>query len=51
MIKLAMIGAGGYAYNLMKWIWEIPERIKIVAVTSNPARKSPGRAACQERRG
>ncbi|MGB8227300.1 MAG: Gfo/Idh/MocA family oxidoreductase [Sedimentisphaerales bacterium] len=49
MVKLAMIGAGGYAFNLMKWIWEIPEKIKIVAVTSNPARKSPGRAACQEK--
>jgi predicted dehydrogenase len=49
MIKLAMIGAGGYAYNLIKWIWEIPDKIKIVAVASNPARKSPGRAACQEK--
>jgi predicted dehydrogenase len=49
MIKLAMIGAGGYAYNLIKWIWEIPDKIKLVAVTSNPARKSPGRAACQEK--
>lgn len=49
MIKLAMIGAGGYAYNLIKWIWEIPDKIELVAVTSNPARKSPGRTACQER--
>jgi predicted dehydrogenase len=49
MIKLAMIGAGGYAFNLIKWIWEIPDKIQIVAVTSNPARKSPGRAACQEK--
>lgn len=49
MIKLAMIGAGGYAYNLIKWIWEIPDKIKLVAVASNPARKSPGRTACQEK--
>ena len=45
MIKLAMIGAGGYAFNLMKWMWEIPDKYQIVAVSSNPARKSPGRAA------
>jgi predicted dehydrogenase len=49
MIKLAMIGAGGYAYNLIKWIWEIPDKITLVAVSSNPARKSPGRTACQEK--
>ncbi len=49
MVKLAMIGAGGYAFNLIKWIWGIPDKIELVAVTSNPARKSPGRAACDEK--
>ncbi|MEN6386386.1 MAG: Gfo/Idh/MocA family oxidoreductase, partial [Phycisphaerales bacterium] len=49
MLKLAMIGAGGYAFNLIKWIWEIPELISIVAVSSNPARHSPGRSACQQK--
>ncbi|OHB57089.1 MAG: hypothetical protein A2173_04160 [Planctomycetes bacterium RBG_13_44_8b] len=49
MVKLAMIGAGGYAFNLIKWIWGIPDKIKLVAVTSSPTRKSPGRAACQEK--
>jgi len=49
MIKLAMIGAGGYAHNLIKWIWEIPDKIELVAVTSNPKRNSIGRTACQEK--
>jgi predicted dehydrogenase len=49
MVKLAMIGAGGYAFNLIKWIWEIPDQITLVAVSSNPSRHSPGRAACQEK--
>ncbi len=49
MIKLAMIGAGGYAYELIKRIWEVPDRIRLVAVTSNPARQSSGRAACREK--
>ncbi|MFA5293235.1 MAG: Gfo/Idh/MocA family oxidoreductase [Phycisphaerae bacterium] len=49
MIKLAMIGAGGYAYNLIKWIWEIPDKIELVAVTSNPKRNAIGRTACQEK--
>lgn len=49
MVKLAMIGAGGYAFNLIKWIWDIPDAITLVAVSSNPARHSPGRAACLEK--
>ncbi|MCE5341874.1 MAG: Gfo/Idh/MocA family oxidoreductase [Planctomycetaceae bacterium] len=49
MVKLAMIGAGGYAFNLIKWIWEIPDAISLVAVSSNPSRHSPGRAACLEK--
>jgi predicted dehydrogenase len=49
MLKLAMIGAGGYAFNLIKWIWEIPDFISLIAVSSNPSRQSPGRAACREK--
>jgi predicted dehydrogenase len=44
-----MIGAGGYAFNLIKWIWEIPDQIDLIAVSSNPARHSPGRAACKQK--
>ncbi len=49
MVRLAMIGAGGYAFNLIKWIWDIPDAITLVAVSSNPSRNSPGRTACQEK--
>lgn len=49
MIKLAMVGAGGYAYELIKRIWDIPDKIKLVAVTSNPTRKSSGRSDCQSK--
>ena len=44
-----MIGAGGYAYELLKRMWEIPEAIEVVGVSSNPTRKSAGRSVCQER--
>ena len=49
MVKIAMVGAGGYAYLLIKLIWTIPEKCQLVAVTSNPERKSPGAAACREK--
>jgi predicted dehydrogenase len=49
MIKLAMIGAGGYAFNLMKWMWEIPDKYQIVAAKSRPTGISAGRTACQEK--
>jgi len=49
MLKVAMIGAGGYAYELIKRMWTIPEKYELVAVTSNPTRKSAGKAACAEK--
>jgi predicted dehydrogenase len=49
MIKLAMVGAGGYAYELIKRIVDLPDKIKLVAVTSNPKRKSSGRSFCQSK--
>jgi len=49
MLKVAMIGAGGYAYELIKRMWTIPEKYELVAVTSNPTRKSAGKAACTEK--
>jgi predicted dehydrogenase len=47
MIKLAMIGAGGYAYELIKRILNLPDKIELVAVTSSPTRKSSGRSFCR----
>ena len=49
MIKIAMIGAGGYAYMLIKWMWTMPEKYELVAVTSNPARKSAGAQDCRNK--
>src|SRR4030042_781084 len=49
MIKLALMGAGGYAYELIKRILDLPDKMELVAVTSNPARKSSGRLFCQSR--
>jgi len=49
MIKLAMVGAGGYAYELIKRICDLPDKIELVAVTSNPMRKSSGRSFCQSK--
>ena len=49
MLRLAMIGAGGYAFELIKRIWMIPDKIELVAVTSNPARKRPGAELCREK--
>jgi predicted dehydrogenase len=49
MIKLAMIGAGGYAYELIKRIWMLPDKIKLLAVVSNPAWNDPGKSDCQSK--
>jgi predicted dehydrogenase len=49
MVKIAMIGAGGYAYELLRRIWKLPESLELVAVSSNPLRKSAGRSACIDR--
>ena len=49
MVKLAMIGAGGYAYELIKRIWTIPDKIDFIGASSNPTRKSIGRVKCQEK--
>ncbi len=49
MVKLAMVGAGGYAYELIKRICDLPDKLKLVAVTSNPDRQSSGRSFCQSK--
>lgn len=49
MIKLGVIGAGGYAFDIIKRIWQIPDKIRLVGVCSNPARKSVGRQACLDK--
>ncbi len=49
MLRLAMIGAGGYAFELIKRIWMVPDKIQLLAVASNPARSRQGAELCREK--
>ncbi|MEJ2647676.1 MAG: Gfo/Idh/MocA family oxidoreductase, partial [Sedimentisphaerales bacterium] len=49
MLHLAMIGAGGYAFELIKRIWMIPDKIELIAAVSNPTRKRPGAQVCRDK--
>jgi predicted dehydrogenase len=49
MVKAAMIGAGGYAYELIKRMWTLPDQYDLVAVSSNPNRRSAGKTACADK--
>jgi predicted dehydrogenase len=49
MLKVAMIGAGGYAYELIKRMWTLPDKYELIAVSSNPNRRSAGKNACAEK--
>lgn len=49
MIRIAMIGAGGYAFELITRIWDLPEHYDLIAVSSNPQRQSVGREPCRAR--
>ena len=49
MVNVAMIGAGGYAFELIKRTFNEPRSLNLIAVSSNPARKSLGRDFCEKR--
>ncbi len=49
MLRIAVIGAGGFAFHIIQRIWDVADKLALVAVTSNPARKTPGAAVCRER--
>lgn len=49
MLHLAIIGAGGYAFELIKRIWMIPDKIELIAAVSNPTRKRPGAQVCRDK--
>ncbi len=49
MLRIAVIGAGGFAFHIIQRIWDVSDKLKLVAVTSNPERKTPGAAVCRER--
>ena len=49
MIRIAIIGTGGYAYGLIQDIWKMPEKLQLVAARSNPKRNSQGAKECREK--
>jgi predicted dehydrogenase len=49
LIRIAIIGTGGYAYGLIQNILNLPEQMKLVAARSNPKRKSQGAQVCKEK--
>jgi predicted dehydrogenase len=49
MIKVAMIGCGGYAYELLKRLWLLPDKFEIVAVSSRSGTSTEGGAACDSK--
>ncbi len=49
MVNVAMIGAGGYAFELIKRSFTEPRKLNLIAVSSNPLRKSPGRNFCEQK--
>jgi predicted dehydrogenase len=49
MLRIAVIGAGGFAFHIIQRIWDVADKLELVAVTSNPARKTSGAAVCRER--
>jgi len=46
MLNVAVVGAGGYSFELIKRIWQVPEKYNFVAVTSDPQVNDCGRDAC-----
>ncbi len=49
MVNIAMIGCGGYAYELLKRLWLLPEKFNIVAVSSRSGTSTEGGRACAEK--
>ncbi|MFI4910516.1 MAG: Gfo/Idh/MocA family protein [Sedimentisphaeraceae bacterium JB056] len=49
MINVAMIGCGGYAYELLKRLWMLPEKFNVVAVSSRSGTGTEGGRACSEK--
>ena len=49
MINVAMIGCGGYAYELLKRLWILPEKFNVSAVSSRSGTSTEGGMACAQR--
>jgi predicted dehydrogenase len=51
MLNIAVVGAGGYSFELIQRIWRLPHKYNFVAVTSDPKAGDSGRNACVNRGG
>jgi predicted dehydrogenase len=49
MMRIAMVGAGGYAFEIIKRLWALPEQYELIAVSSLPGYKAAGLDACIRR--
>lgn len=49
MINVAMIGCGGYAYQLLKRLWLLPDKFNIVAVSSRSGTSTEGGQGCADK--
>ena len=49
MINIAMIGCGGYAFQLLKRLWLLPDKFTVVAVSSRSGTTTEGGQACADR--
>jgi predicted dehydrogenase len=49
MIRVAMIGCGGYAYELLKRLWLLPDKFEVIAVSSRSGTSTEGGRACAEK--
>lgn len=49
MINIAMIGCGGYAFQLLKRLWLLPDKFNVVAVSSRSGTATEGGKGCADR--
>jgi len=49
MINTAIVGTGGYAYEILKRIWSLPHLYDLTAAVSLPGQSNPGLDECRTR--
>lgn len=49
MINIAIVGTGGYAYEILKRLWSLPHIYNLIAATSLPGHSNPGLDECRGR--
>ncbi len=49
MINIAIVGTGGYAYEILKRLWSLPHTYNLIAAASLPGHSNPGLDECRRR--